>query len=272
MGPTRPPPSSQRKPPPSPQGCAGEIIVPPGVYFTDPFTLNSTGYGHKWRGYGPRTSVLKCRPSASDFVTNTQSGTGQQSTLIEGIGFDATMTTGTARGFVWGDTGGTGALASIGMRDCWVYGAAGDGIDTTTAGGTADECYFVHVFSYRNQGIGWVLGSDQRLFGCVAAFSGTIGFKSSASAWQMVNCKAYNNGTVTATSGFGFQLTGTVSGSTMVGCEAQDNKASGPRDHLSIRLHRHRPCLRLELAARLRPLDRRAVVRRDPQPCRLDLD
>lgn len=205
-------------------GSRNIILIPPGTYLTNPFTLD----GFHWQGYGPTASILKANAGSSNWVTNVTNATGERETMVQGLGFDGTNLTGTATVFTWANTLKTVNGPTIIMRDCWVYNGPALGIDTSNASGALNACTFDNVVTHDNGSHGWQIGSDQKLLGCLSENNGLAGFfGNGASSFIMTDCKAYTNGTVSHGSGYGYDLKGTSSGAILAGCMAQDNQSSG---------------------------------------------
>lgn len=205
-------------------GSRNTILIPPGTYLTNPFTLD----GFNWQGYGPYSSILKANAGSANYITNNTSATNEAQTIVNGIGFNGTNLTGTATVFKFA-VGTPGFTApSLIMTSCRVYSGPALGIDSSGAAGSADGCRFIDVTTDHNGSHGWLLGSDQTLIACVSDTNGLAGFRNSgSSSWLLTGCKSYGNGTVTPSSGHGFWLQGSTSGASMAGCQAQDNEGAG---------------------------------------------
>lgn len=205
-------------------GSRRMIIIPPGTYLTNPFTLD----GFYWLGYGPTSSILKANAASTAFVSNVATNTGERATKVEGLGFDGTNLTGTATVFQWANGNKSFAGSTIIMRDCWAYNGPALGIDTSNAGGALDACHFDNVVTHNNGTYGWNVGSDQELKGCVAENNNLSGFFiQNVSNFTLANCYSYANGLTDTGDSYGYHLKGSAPGGALIGCHAQDNQGAG---------------------------------------------
>jgi len=242
-------------------GTRNIILVPPGTYLTDPFTLG----GFHWLGYGPYSSVIKANAGSLDFVTNTSYANGsvttggqETCTVVEGICFDGANLTGTNAGNLYGSTyagpvtgltSGTPCVVAVGngapggtygagipsfiFKDLVVRNGPGVGISTAYNRGGLPDSYYENIFVHDNgqsgNGHGWHHGSDCQLVSCTSENNQGAGFfNSGSSSFTVTGCKAYS---ALGSNGYGFWCEGQSSGAMYAGCASQDNNVGGVYFH-----------------------------------------
>lgn len=202
------------------------IAFGPGIYKID---AGRDPAGYAWKGAGPESSILRANAANdTDFFINTAAATGQRDTIFDGLGFDGQNLTGTGALFKIVVSGSNAGRTTFKGYNCWLYSGPAIGVDSAAAGGALSDTAFYAWTVHDNGGIGWNLGSDQLLDGCIIENNGEAGVVSDGhSSWRLVGVKSYSNGTADHSGGYGYHLIGESSGNSMAACQAQDNFAAG---------------------------------------------
>lgn len=110
------------------------------------------------------------------------------------------------------------------VQNVMIYNCKNDGFQALNR----SETRLDNVYTYKCDGNGFGPSYDTWFVNCTAAWSGLAGFLFQHSSVRVIACKAFYSGQVTATSGRGFDVSGTH-GIVLEGCEAQDNNDAGFR-------------------------------------------
>ena len=145
-------------------------------------------------------------------------------------GNKANQTSGTRHGIVFATNPLTSAASGDNFFDMHqlvqnvrIYKTGGDAVHLSGR----SETRLQNVYAAYPDGYGFYMTFDTFAAQCTAESAGLAGFYSPSGAFMLASCKSFNSGQVTAASGAGFYINGSVGGANLQGCYAQNNKAQG---------------------------------------------
>jgi parallel beta-helix repeat protein len=215
----------------------GSVCIPQGFCMTSQ-TIELKK--HVWlRGAGMFATSLKLLPGANcDVIKNhvSTNGTSDPNADFVGIlditidGNKANQTSGTRHGIVFNTNPLTSAATGDNFFDMHqlvqnvrVYKTGGDGVHLAGR----SETRLHNVFVAYADGYGFYLTFDTFASQCTSESAGLAGFYSTSGAFMLSECKSFNSGQISAVSGAGYYVNGSVGGANILGCYAQNNQAQG---------------------------------------------
>lgn len=212
----------------------GTVYVPAGFCMVRQLVLKN----HVWlRGAGTFGTILKLLPNTNkhaiiNFVSPDGSQPNAQYCGVLELTVDGNKASQSA-GSYHGISLSTNPNNAIGgdpyfdprhlLQHVRIYKTRGDGIHLDGRSDTR----VISCIAQAVDGVGFDATFDTHFVSCIADGAGLQGFKVANGSVQIVNCKAFNSGQVTAASGAGFLISNLQGGVSLTDCYSQNNQAQG---------------------------------------------